>query len=208
MIKFFCHITLSADLTSSFFLSSSSLQSKAKELPLSAVRFMEELGECPLGKIYKGHLYLPGMDQAQLVAIKTLKDISSAQHWTDFQQVNNLCLHSFLLPKLNKMSERIIVVRTQVQNSTVCNLHSCLKALPHSLCIEREDYVFTSHLFQSTLTSIFIWTIRHELQFTSGTISSELICCSVIFSCIQSAIAHHVYLLCKYNKSCFRSCGK
>ncbi|XP_075901573.1 inactive tyrosine-protein kinase transmembrane receptor ROR1 isoform X3 [Nelusetta ayraudi] len=61
-------------------------QSKAKELPLSAVRFMEELGECTLGKIYKGHLYLPGMDTAQLVAIKTLKDISSPQQWNDFQQ--------------------------------------------------------------------------------------------------------------------------
>ncbi|XP_061739678.1 inactive tyrosine-protein kinase transmembrane receptor ROR1 [Nerophis ophidion] len=61
-------------------------KSKAKELPLSAVRFMEELGECTLGKIYKGHLYLPGMDQAQLVAIKTLKDISNVQQWSDFQQ--------------------------------------------------------------------------------------------------------------------------
>ncbi|XP_029906306.1 inactive tyrosine-protein kinase transmembrane receptor ROR1 isoform X2 [Myripristis murdjan] len=61
-------------------------KSKAKELPLSAVRFMEELGECTLGKIYKGHLYLPGMEQAQLVAIKTLKDCTSAQQWGDFQQ--------------------------------------------------------------------------------------------------------------------------
>ncbi|KAM3875637.1 inactive tyrosine-protein kinase transmembrane receptor ROR1 [Diretmus argenteus] len=61
-------------------------KSKAKELPLSAVRFMEELGECSLGKIYKGHLYLPGMEQAQLVAIKTLKDFSSAQLWGEFQQ--------------------------------------------------------------------------------------------------------------------------
>ncbi|XP_056133438.1 inactive tyrosine-protein kinase transmembrane receptor ROR1 [Lampris incognitus] len=61
-------------------------KSKAKELPLSAVRFMEELGECGLGKIYKGHLYLPGMDQAQLVAIKTLKDFSSTQLWGEFQQ--------------------------------------------------------------------------------------------------------------------------
>ncbi|XP_061594703.1 inactive tyrosine-protein kinase transmembrane receptor ROR1 isoform X2 [Cololabis saira] len=61
-------------------------KSKAKELPLSAVRFMEELGECGLGKIYKGHLYLPGMDQAQLVAIKTMKDVSNSQHWADFQQ--------------------------------------------------------------------------------------------------------------------------
>lgn len=64
-------------------------QSKVKELPLSAVRFMEELGECPLGKIYKGHLYLPGMDQAQLVAIKTLKDVSSGPQWSDFQQVQD-----------------------------------------------------------------------------------------------------------------------
>ncbi|XP_049335497.1 inactive tyrosine-protein kinase transmembrane receptor ROR1 [Astyanax mexicanus] len=61
-------------------------KSKAKELPLSAVRFMEELGECAFGKIYKGHLYLPGMEHAQLVAIKTLKDFSSAQQWGDFQQ--------------------------------------------------------------------------------------------------------------------------
>ncbi|XP_034003659.1 inactive tyrosine-protein kinase transmembrane receptor ROR1 [Trematomus bernacchii] len=61
-------------------------KSKAKELPLSAVRFMEELGECSLGKIYKGHLYLPGMDQAHLVAIKTLKDVSNVQLWADFQQ--------------------------------------------------------------------------------------------------------------------------
>lgn len=70
-------------------LSLSLVQSKAKELPLSAVRFMEELGECTLGKIYKGHLYLPGMDQAQLVAIKTLKDVSSPQQWNDFQQVRD-----------------------------------------------------------------------------------------------------------------------
>ncbi|XP_057226410.1 inactive tyrosine-protein kinase transmembrane receptor ROR1 [Malurus melanocephalus] len=60
--------------------------SKAKELPLSAVRFMEELGECAFGKIYKGHLYLPGMDHAQLVAIKTLKDFNNPQQWAEFQQ--------------------------------------------------------------------------------------------------------------------------
>lgn len=70
-----------------------SLQSKAKELPLSAVRFMEELGECPLGKIYKGHLYLPGMDQAQLVAIKTLKDVSNVQLWGEFQKVQDIMQH-------------------------------------------------------------------------------------------------------------------
>ncbi|XP_060686358.1 inactive tyrosine-protein kinase transmembrane receptor ROR1 isoform X2 [Hemiscyllium ocellatum] len=63
---------------------------KAKELPLSAVRFMEELGECAFGKIYKGHLYLPGMDHAQLVAIKTLKDFSNPQLWAEFQQEASL----------------------------------------------------------------------------------------------------------------------
>ncbi|KAG8437120.1 hypothetical protein GDO86_007989 [Hymenochirus boettgeri] len=65
-------------------------KSKAKELPLSAVRFMEELGECAFGKIYKGHLYLPGMDHAQLVAIKTLKDFKNPQQWSDFQQEASL----------------------------------------------------------------------------------------------------------------------
>ncbi|XP_061267715.1 inactive tyrosine-protein kinase transmembrane receptor ROR1 isoform X2 [Bos javanicus] len=65
-------------------------KSKAKELPLSAVRFMEELGECAFGKIYKGHLYLPGMDHAQLVAIKTLKDYNNPQQWTEFQQEASL----------------------------------------------------------------------------------------------------------------------
>lgn len=79
--------SLPTDLTQS--VSSAPQQSKAKELPLSAVRFMEELGECTLGKIYKGHLYLPGMDTAQLVAIKTLKDVSSPQQWNDFQQVGD-----------------------------------------------------------------------------------------------------------------------
>ncbi|XP_033920071.1 inactive tyrosine-protein kinase transmembrane receptor ROR1 isoform X3 [Melopsittacus undulatus] len=65
-------------------------KSKAKELPLSAVRFMEELGECAFGKIYKGHLYLPGMDHAQLVAIKTLKDFNNPQQWAEFQQEASL----------------------------------------------------------------------------------------------------------------------
>lgn len=47
---------------------------------------MEELGDCAFGKIYKGHLYLPGMEHAQLVAIKTLKDVSGAQQRSEFQQ--------------------------------------------------------------------------------------------------------------------------
>lgn len=64
---------------------------------------MEELGECTLGKIYKGHLYLPGMDQAQLVAIKTLKDISNAQQWADFQQVRNVSKLTVFTTHIKKM---------------------------------------------------------------------------------------------------------
>ncbi|XP_019750201.1 tyrosine-protein kinase transmembrane receptor ROR2 isoform X2 [Hippocampus comes] len=50
-------------------------QAKLRELNMSAVRFMEELGEDRFGKVYKGHLYgtAPG-EQAHVVAIKTLKD--------------------------------------------------------------------------------------------------------------------------------------
>ncbi|XP_028605037.2 tyrosine-protein kinase transmembrane receptor ROR2 [Podarcis muralis] len=50
-------------------------QTKLKEISLSTVRFMEELGEEKFGKVYKGHLFgtTPG-EQTQTVAIKTLKD--------------------------------------------------------------------------------------------------------------------------------------
>ncbi|RXM95189.1 Tyrosine-protein kinase transmembrane receptor ROR2 [Acipenser ruthenus] len=50
-------------------------QGKLKEINLSAVRFMEELGEDRFGKVYKGHLYstAPG-EQTQVIAIKTVKD--------------------------------------------------------------------------------------------------------------------------------------
>uniref|UniRef100_A0A8V0Y648 Receptor tyrosine kinase like orphan receptor 2 n=1 Tax=Gallus gallus TaxID=9031 RepID=A0A8V0Y648_CHICK len=50
-------------------------QTKLKEINLSTVRFMEELGEERFGKVYKGHLFgtAPG-EQTQAVAIKTLKD--------------------------------------------------------------------------------------------------------------------------------------
>ncbi|XP_078223298.1 tyrosine-protein kinase transmembrane receptor ROR2 isoform X5 [Callithrix jacchus] len=50
-------------------------QAKLKEISLSAVRFMEELGEDRFGKVYKGHLLGPAPgEQTQAVAIKTLKD--------------------------------------------------------------------------------------------------------------------------------------
>ncbi|XP_040210746.1 tyrosine-protein kinase transmembrane receptor ROR2 [Rana temporaria] len=50
-------------------------QVKVKDINLSAVRFMEELGEDRFGKVYRGHLFgtAPG-EQTQTVAIKTLKD--------------------------------------------------------------------------------------------------------------------------------------
>nr|XP_048707150.1 tyrosine-protein kinase transmembrane receptor ROR2 isoform X2 [Caretta caretta] len=50
-------------------------QTKLKEINLSTVRFMEELGEERFGKVYKGHLFgtTPG-EQTQAIAIKTLKD--------------------------------------------------------------------------------------------------------------------------------------
>ncbi|XP_051539215.1 tyrosine-protein kinase transmembrane receptor ROR2-like [Myxocyprinus asiaticus] len=50
-------------------------QAKLREINLSAVRFMEELGEDRFGKVYKSHLYgtAPG-EQTQVVAIKTVKD--------------------------------------------------------------------------------------------------------------------------------------
>ncbi|XP_052464560.1 tyrosine-protein kinase transmembrane receptor ROR2 isoform X2 [Carassius gibelio] len=50
-------------------------QVKLRELNLSAVRFMEELGEDRFGKVYKGHLYgTAAGEQTQVVAIKTVKD--------------------------------------------------------------------------------------------------------------------------------------
>ncbi|XP_072137800.1 tyrosine-protein kinase transmembrane receptor ROR2 isoform X1 [Mobula birostris] len=56
-------------------LVSSHKQGKLKDICLSAVRFMEELGEDRFGKVYKGHLYSTGPgEQAQVIAIKTMKD--------------------------------------------------------------------------------------------------------------------------------------
>ncbi|XP_030049460.1 tyrosine-protein kinase transmembrane receptor ROR2 [Microcaecilia unicolor] len=50
-------------------------QTKLREINLSTVRFMEELGEDRFGKVFKGHLFgtAPG-EQTQAAAIKTLKD--------------------------------------------------------------------------------------------------------------------------------------
>ncbi|XP_068191133.1 tyrosine-protein kinase transmembrane receptor ROR2 [Antennarius striatus] len=62
-------------------------QAKLQEINISAVRFMEELGEDRFGKVYKGHLYgnAPG-EQTQVVAIKTLKDKADAALCEEFRQ--------------------------------------------------------------------------------------------------------------------------
>ncbi|XP_066567473.1 tyrosine-protein kinase transmembrane receptor ROR2 isoform X2 [Amia ocellicauda] len=61
-------------------------QGKLREINLSAVRFMEELGEDRFGKVYKGHLYstAPG-EQTQVVAIKTVKDKAEATLREEFK---------------------------------------------------------------------------------------------------------------------------
>ncbi|XP_061590528.1 tyrosine-protein kinase transmembrane receptor ROR2 isoform X2 [Cololabis saira] len=67
-------------------LSQQKHQAKLREINLSAVRFMEELGEDRFGMVYKGHLYgtAPG-EQAQLVAIKTVKDKLDAALCEEFR---------------------------------------------------------------------------------------------------------------------------
>ncbi|XP_037340671.1 tyrosine-protein kinase transmembrane receptor ROR2 [Pungitius pungitius] len=61
-------------------------QAKLREINMSAVRFMEELGEDRFGKVYKGHMYgtAPG-EQTQVVAIKTLKDKVDASLCEEFR---------------------------------------------------------------------------------------------------------------------------
>ncbi|KAM3600103.1 uncharacterized protein V6R79_017656 [Siganus canaliculatus] len=59
---------------------------KPREMNMSSVRFMEELGEDRFGKVYKGHLFgtAPG-EQPQVVAIKTLRDKTDAALCEEFR---------------------------------------------------------------------------------------------------------------------------
>lgn len=61
-------------------------QTKLREINMSAVRFMEELGEDRFGKVYRGQLYgtAPG-EQTLMVAIKTLKDKVDAALCEEFR---------------------------------------------------------------------------------------------------------------------------
>ena len=75
---------------------------RAREFPLSSVRFLQELGEGAFGKVYKGELVSPGDLSATPVAIKTLKANASpkvqadfrreVEMMTDLRQPNIVCL--------------------------------------------------------------------------------------------------------------------
>uniref|UniRef100_A0A3Q0RUK9 Receptor tyrosine kinase like orphan receptor 2 n=1 Tax=Amphilophus citrinellus TaxID=61819 RepID=A0A3Q0RUK9_AMPCI len=67
---------------------------KLREINMSAVRFMEGLGEDRFGKVYKGHLYgtVPG-EQTQVVAIKTLKDKVDSALCEEFRHEAMLRFH-------------------------------------------------------------------------------------------------------------------
>ncbi|XP_029025013.1 tyrosine-protein kinase transmembrane receptor ROR2 [Betta splendens] len=70
------------------------LQTKLQEVNMSAVRFMEELGEDRFGKVYKGHLYgaAPG-EPSQVVAIKTLRDKVDGALCEEFRHEAALRVH-------------------------------------------------------------------------------------------------------------------
>ncbi|XP_076069681.1 tyrosine-protein kinase transmembrane receptor Ror-like [Oratosquilla oratoria] len=62
-------------------------QLRAREFPLSNVRFMQELGEGAFGKVYKGELQGVSPDGSSvLVAIKTLKENATAKTRQDFHR--------------------------------------------------------------------------------------------------------------------------
>lgn len=63
------------------------LQVRLQEINASSLRFLEELGEDRLGKVYKGHLYGFGAGEpTQLVTIKTLRDRGEVTLCEEFRQ--------------------------------------------------------------------------------------------------------------------------
>lgn len=96
---------------------------------MSAVRFMEELGEDRFGKVYKGHLYAatPG-EQTQLVAIKTLKDKVDGALCEEFRHEAMLRFH---LQHQNVVSLLGVVFKEQPMSviftySSIGDLHEYL----------------------------------------------------------------------------------
>ena len=63
-------------------------KARAMEIPLSSIRFLQELGEGAFGKVYKGELASPGGQM--LVAIKTLKPGAATKTRQDFVRESEL----------------------------------------------------------------------------------------------------------------------
>ena len=63
---------------------------RAREFPLSAIRFLQELGEGAFGKVYKGELMGVIPTGPALVAIKTLKPGANQKTRNDFQREADL----------------------------------------------------------------------------------------------------------------------
>ena len=65
------------------------MKTRAMEIPLASIRFIQELGEGAFGKVYKGELsgYVGG---CTLVAIKTLKPGANQKTRTDFVRESEL----------------------------------------------------------------------------------------------------------------------
>uniref|UniRef100_A0A6A7FQ23 Tyrosine-protein kinase receptor n=1 Tax=Hirondellea gigas TaxID=1518452 RepID=A0A6A7FQ23_9CRUS len=62
-------------------------QIRAREFPLSHVRFMQELGEGAFGKVYRGELRLHSADTSTIpVAVKTLKENAALKTRQDFHR--------------------------------------------------------------------------------------------------------------------------
>ena len=66
------------------------MKTRAMEIPLGSIRFIQELGEGAFGKVYKGELsgYVGGV--TTLVAIKTLKPGANQKTRTDFVRESEL----------------------------------------------------------------------------------------------------------------------
>lgn len=100
---------------------------------MSAVRFMEGLGEDRYGTVYKGHLYgtAPG-EQTQMVAIKTLKDKADTTLFEEFRQETMI---RFQLQHQNIVS--LIGVVTKEQPNSMIFTYSSLGDL-HEFLVMRS----------------------------------------------------------------------
>ena len=66
------------------------MKTRAMEIPLGSLRFIQELGEGAFGKVYKGELSAGGRGNNSLVAIKTLKPGANQKTRSDFVRESEL----------------------------------------------------------------------------------------------------------------------